>query len=92
MGVVEVECDSMLTVNAIYMKTSYYLEVDTYLRECISILKSRSDFSLSYVNRHANKVSHLLARVCCLVDDSITFLSPPVIVLETLMYDSILNE
>lgn len=88
---VEVECDSLLTVSALHKRTEFCLEVGFILADCISILCSRPDITVSFVKKQANKVAHLLARVPCLVNSSNDFLSPPPSVLETLLYDSFLN-
>lgn len=86
---VEIESDSLLVVNALKKKVEYCLEVDFVLRDCISILQSRPDVSISFAKKHANKTAHVLARVSCMVNNFIDFLSPLLIVLETLVVDSI---
>ena len=86
---VEVESDSPLVVNALKKKVECCFEVDFILRECLSMLQSRPDVSVLFVKKHANKAAHLLARVPCMVNSFVDFLSPPSVVLETLAVDSV---
>lgn len=88
---VDIESDSMLTVKAFAGGSSNVLEVGNMIREGRALLNDRTDSSLSYVNKRANKVAHLLARVPCEVGCFNDFLSPLHMVLETLVYDASLN-
>lgn len=88
---VELKTDSMLIVNAINMRLQYCLEVDIILHECRIILDARPNLSISFVKKHANNATHLLARVPCMVNSFNMFLSPPSYVLETLRCDSMMH-
>lgn len=88
---VEIESDSVLIVNALLKGTEYCWEVGDVLQGCCAVLRSRLDFFVLFVKRQANKVVQLLARVPCLVNSSNVFFSQPSVLLETLMFDSILN-
>lgn len=85
---VEIESDSLLTVQAIVGGTDNYLEVGSMLQECRSLISNRPDISISFVKKQANKVAHLLARVPCEVNCFNDFLSPPQLVLESILYDA----
>lgn len=56
------------------------------LDRCRSILKSRDDFSVTFVRKQANKVAHEVARLPCLLNCYNSFTSPPSSLLETLSY------
>lgn len=84
---VEIESDSMLTVQAVKQGSPNYLEVGIMIQECRILLDDLPDFSISFVKKQANKVAHTLARVPCEANCFREFLSPPQIVLEKLMYD-----
>lgn len=49
---VEIECDFLLTVTALHKKTDYYVEVGFTLKDCISILRSRPDFSVEKASHY----------------------------------------
>ena len=85
---VEIECDSLLTVTVLHKESVFHLEVGFILQDCFAIFRSRPDFTISYVRKQANTVAHFLARVPCLVNSSIIFLSPPPCVMDALVYDS----
>lgn len=85
---VDTESDSMLTVKAFAGGSSNMLEVGNMIKEGRVLLNDHTDSSLSFVNKQANKVAHLLARVPCEVGCFNDFLTPPRMVLESLMYDA----
>lgn len=86
---VVVESDSLLSVNAVKNEVKYVFEVGPMLEECQSILKARSNISVSIVKKQANKVADLIARAPCMVNSFSVFLYPPDFVLETLSFDSL---
>lgn len=85
---VVVECDSMLTVQALQKESPNYLEVGNILQDCRILLKDRPDIRISFVKKQANKVAHLLARVPCEASCFNDFISPPCSVLESIVYDA----
>lgn len=83
-----VETDALLMVSAIQKKQSNHLEVGHVLDACNSILARRSNVSVVHVKKLANKVAHSMARIPCSLNDFIVFQSPPLSVLEKIMYDA----
>ena len=55
--------------------------------QCRDILCVGAEVSFGFVKKHANKVTHLLARLPCTLNSFIDLPSPPLCVLETLMSD-----
>lgn len=88
---VDIETDSLLTVNALHKGQDYNLEVGDVLNECRFLLLTRHDLDVMFVNKQANKVAHLLARAPYLVNCHNIFMSTPDFLLETLMYDLVLS-
>ena len=84
---VVIECDPMLTIQAICRATENLLEVGNLLQESRSLMREQPDILVSFVRMQANKVAHLLARVACEVNSFVDFMSPPQLVLENTMYD-----
>lgn len=84
-----IETDSMLTTTALTKKGDNYLEVGNILRECCDLLSLRSDISVTFVRKQANRAAHRLARFRVSPDSYNDFMSPPSSLLETLMYDSL---
>ena len=85
---VEIESDSLLAVQALKQADDILLEVGFVLDECRSILKSRPCFSVYFAKRQANKAAHLMAKLPCLLESQSFFMSPPDVLVETLLYDS----
>lgn len=56
-----VETDSLLTAQALQRRTTSVLEVGHVLQECLNYLQEYPNFSVKFVQRQANKVSHELA-------------------------------
>lgn len=83
-----VESDSLLAVQALKRSNDNCLEVGFALDECNDILLSRPGMSVSFAKRQANRVAHLMARIPCLLDSQSIIVSPPSVLLETLMYDA----
>lgn len=73
---VDIESDSLLTVQVINSATENYLEVGVILQECRSVLDAHSDV-VSFVKKQANKVAHVVARIPCEVNCFIDFMTPP---------------
>lgn len=84
---VVVESDSWLSVQAVNNDSVNHLEVGHMIQECRTILSQNTEFSVSFTRKQANRVAHLLARVRCEAVSFQDFLSPPHIVVESLMYD-----
>lgn len=90
LGSVDIESDSLLTVNAMTRCAENYLEVGNIIQECILILSNCPDVSIAHVKGSANKAAHYLAREPCLVNNSKVYWSPPSSLLEILMYELVL--
>lgn len=88
---VEIESDSLLTVQAILQGTTNYHEVGNLLYESRILISDRPDISIAFIKKQANKVAHMLARVPCEVNCSNVFPSPPQLVLESIMYDALMS-
>ena len=86
---VTIETDSFLTVKALEGNYHNYLEVGNWIESCRLKLQDRGDISIKYVRKNANMAAHLMARIPCLVNCYNVMLSPPLHMLETLMYDSV---
>ncbi|KAL8088696.1 hypothetical protein AgCh_038466 [Apium graveolens] len=86
-GKVIVESDSWLSVQAVNNDSVNQLEVGYMIQESRTILRQNSDFSVSFTRKQANRVAHLLARVHCEAFSFQDYLSPPHVVLESLMDD-----
>lgn len=84
---VVVESDSLLVVEALQRGKEYQLEVGIVLKECQRILAEKSNVRIGHVRKLANKVAHLMARLPCELNSYNDFESPPLNVLETLVYD-----
>ena len=83
-----IETDSMLTVSAVKRNTMHYLELGSIFQQCRGILAERSDLNLVFVNKLANSVAHEMARLPCELNSCEIFMSPPQILLKTIMYNS----
>lgn len=83
-----VESDSLITVNAISKGMVYKDEVG-HILECCALLKSLNRVSLYFVNRQANKVAHLMACVPCSLNFRNDFMSPPSLLLETIVVEAL---
>lgn len=79
---VVVESDSQVVVNAVKAREQYQFEVGHILDECSEILMNRSDLSLYYVKKQANRAAHFMARVPCMVNYFNCFTSPPDLLVE----------
>ncbi|WOH16655.1 hypothetical protein DCAR_0936213 [Daucus carota subsp. sativus] len=84
---VELESDSLLTVQAVNRGVINFLEVGNLINESRLMMIGRPDIDLVFVKKQANRVAHSLARVSCEVNCFIEFESPPPSVLENIMYD-----
>ena len=84
---VVIESDSSLVVQALQLRSSYFLKVGNILEACQGMLEHRSDLIVHHVKRHANGVAHVLAKMPCLIDCHNIFVSPPHCVLESLSVD-----
>ena len=84
---VEIESDSLLAVKALHDSQENLLEVGHILNACKLILNSKSGYSVSFVKRQANGVAHLVAKLPCSLNCQKVFMSPPDVLLETLLYD-----
>lgn len=85
---VEIESDSVLTVQALRKDTQNLLEVGNILQESRLLLQARPDIRVFHIKKQANKVAHLLARVHCEANCLNEFFSPQQAVLESIMYDA----
>ena len=56
---------------------------------CSKRLEDNPSFEVVFVQRHANKVAHEMAKLACLVDCYNLFTSPPNSLLEIIMYDAL---
>lgn len=88
---VVIESDSLLAVQAIKRGSEYYLEVGNILQEVRTLLEERHDIYILFVKKQANKVAHMLARVPCEANCLNDFSSPPHMVLESILYDVLMN-
>ncbi|KAL8135927.1 hypothetical protein AgCh_010516 [Apium graveolens] len=82
-----VESYSLVIVNALLNNTTFVSEVGTIFENCRSIFRQRSDFKVQHVRRQANKVTHNIARISCMLGTVNYFYSPPPCVLEHILYD-----
>ena len=85
---VEIESDSLLSVQALNRSNDIALEVGFVFDDCRDIIQSRTGLSVTFAKRQANKAAHLMARLPCLLECQSIFTSPPSTLLETLMYDA----
>ncbi|XP_074336177.1 uncharacterized protein LOC141673344 [Apium graveolens] len=69
----DVESDSLISVQAINKDLENYLEVGVVFQEYRTILRARRDIMLSFVKKQANKVAYLVARVPCDVNCLLIF-------------------
>lgn len=76
---VDIEINFLLTVNGL-QKITYYNNLD-----------GRRDLAVYFFKRHANKCAHMIARALCMVNCHNIFMSPPLFLLKTILYDSSLN-
>lgn len=79
------------TVNALQRRMDYNVEVGDVFEECREYLDGRPDLAVYFVKRQANKCAHLIARAPCMVNCHNIFMSPPLFLLETLLYDARLS-
>lgn len=82
------QSDSLLTVQALSKDSQNLLEVGNILQESRKLFEDRPDLVISLVKRQINVVAHLLARLPCEANCFNDFLSPPHMVLESIMYDA----
>lgn len=85
---ITIESDSLLTVSAVKKDAEHYLELGQIFRQCREILASRSNLGVVFVKKLANNVAHGMARLPCALNSYNILMSPPQILLETIMYDS----
>lgn len=64
------------------------LEVGHVLQDCLNILEEYPNYSVTFVQRQANKVAHELEKYPCLIGCLHSFSSPPDMLLESVMYDA----
>ncbi|XP_074323179.1 uncharacterized protein LOC141660115 [Apium graveolens] len=88
---VDVESDSLISVQAINKTSENYLEAGVVFQECRDVLRARSDIVLSFIKKQANKVAHSVARVPCDVNCFVDFSTPPHSVLEYLVSDNLMD-
>lgn len=86
-----IELDSLLAVRALQQQKVYLQEVGHVVNECVTLLQSMSGTVVTHIRKQANKVAHSLARIPCELNSFIVFLSPPSILLETLVSDDLLS-
>lgn len=85
---VTVESDSLMVVNALHKKQMNHLEVGHVLEACRVVLSSRNNLNVVHVKKLANKAAHVMARLPCSLNSYNVYESPPLSVLETIVYDS----
>lgn len=90
-GRVCVESDSLTAVQAINSQSVYHLEIGHILDACRLKLSVRPNIHVKHVRRLANRTAHLVARVPCELNCCIDLVSPPRFVLESLMYDALIE-
>lgn len=79
--------DSLLSIQALKHPNDNLLEIGFVLNDCRTILRSRPGFSISFAKSQANKAAHLMAMLPCLLESQNFYVSPPMELVETLMYD-----
>lgn len=84
---VDIESDAEVVVKAVKNEAYYYSEVGHILDYCRMKIRSREDLSLYHVKRQANIAAFMLARAPCLLNCFNVFVSPPNMLLETLLAD-----
>lgn len=84
---ITLESDSLLSINAIKKNSSNLLEMGDLIEYCSDFLGRRKEVKIGYVRKQANMVAHLLAKTPCEPNGFVEILSPPMFLLETLMYD-----
>lgn len=67
------------------------MELGHVFDDCRRLLAAQRDVSLNYVSRLANRAAHAMAHFPCELNSYVSFVSPPRIVLESMMYDVILE-
>lgn len=87
--IIDVETDSLLTVNAIKNGVIQYLELGHIFQQCREILEHRRNLKIEFVKKLANNVAHEMARLPCELNSYKIITSPPQFLLETIMYDSL---
>ncbi|KAL8098488.1 hypothetical protein AgCh_031307 [Apium graveolens] len=88
---VDIESDSLCTVNAVNSGTDNLLKVGVIFQECRKLLVGCRNVLVDFIKRQANKVAHLIARVSFEVGCLIDILTPPQSMLELLISESLLN-
>lgn len=83
------ETDSLLSVNAIIRPNSNRLELGLILEHIRDFLDRNNGLSIAFVRKQANKVAHKMARLPCMLNTYNIIMSPPVFLLETILYDSV---
>lgn len=70
------ETDSMLVVHGIKKAMENLLEVGEVLYQCKMLLQELASTSIHFVRRQANRAAHELARLPCLANCHVDFMSP----------------
>lgn len=82
-----IESDSFLSVRSQQNPQDNLLEVGSILIGCRSFMDSRPEFSISFVKRQANMITHVAAKIPRSLNCQNVFTTPPNILLEPLLYD-----
>lgn len=82
-----IETDSLLTVHAIKSKQRNYLEVGKVIEDCCQQLLYMTEATIRFVRKQANKIAHEIARIPYLANCHNIFTSPPICLLETILYN-----
>lgn len=80
-GHVVIESDSLLSVRALQKDIVQVNELGTVLNFCKDMLKNRSDISIQFVRKQANRAAHVMARVLCMLGGYNMILNPPYMVI-----------
>lgn len=81
---IAVETDSLFIVNAIKHKSTSRLEIGHVIQQCRDYLATRTSISRGFVKKLSNNVAHKLARLSCELNNFVTHIFPPQILLETI--------
>lgn len=86
-----IECDSLTAVKAISTGVDYQVEVGHIIEACRSLLAQNQDVSVHFIRRQVNKVAHLMAHEPCSLNFHNVFLSRPVFLLESIVFDALIQ-
>ncbi|XVF75285.1 hypothetical protein PTKIN_Ptkin13bG0174900 [Pterospermum kingtungense] len=81
---VHFETDAKYAVDAIHGEQQDHSEYGSLISECRSLLTNDDGFSVHFVRRQANEITHTLVKLSCFLTSSVLWREPPIDVLNLL--------